>query len=344
MKLTLADVARLTGGQAFGDPGMVLTGVAGIEEAGRGDLTFAKEDALDRVPACRASAVIVPSRVEAKPAQVVVKDPHLAFVRVLEVVEKERAWVPKGVHARAVLDEGAQLGPDAAVGPGAVIGSRSRIGARTLVHANATIGPDCVIGDDCVIHPGVVLRERVVIGNRTIIHANTTLGGDGFGYLQVEGRQVKVPQVGGVRIGDDVEIGCNCTVDRGATGDTAIGNGVKIDNHSHIAHNCRIGDHCILVAYARLGGSVVLGRNVILAEDVGVTDHVTLGDGCIVTATARVSKSWPAGSVIGGTPAVEFERLKRSIVLQRKLPQIYRDLQEVRRHLGIGVTESAGET
>jgi len=335
MRISLSEIAKLTGGELAGDAALTVTGVAPLAEAGPGDLTFAREEFLDRLPACRGAAALVPRRAAGAIAQIVVPDPYLAFVRVLQAVERDLKPLPSGVHPSAVVEEGAELGEAAGLGPCAVVGKGSKIGARTVVCANATIGPGCRIGPDCVIHSGVAVRERVVIGARTVIHNNTTIGGDGFGYLQVEGCQVKVPQVGSVEIGDDVEIGCNCTIDRGTLGNTVIGNGVKMDNHCHIAHNCRIGDHSVLVAFARMGGSTVLGRNVLLAEDVGITDHVTLGDRCVVTATARVSKSWPAGSVIGGAPAMEFERAKRLATLQRKLPWIMDRIREIRERLGM---------
>ena len=304
MNVSLTEIAELTGGELLGDGNLVVTGVAGLAEARDGDLTFAKKELLDKLSDCRATAVLVPAKADAPVAQVVVEDPYLAFTRVLALVEKETRPLPEGIHASAVVEEGAELGEGVGLGPCAVVGSGAKLGARSVVCANASIGPNCELGEDCLIYTNVAIREGVKIGGRTIIHPNTTIGGDGFGYLQVSKKHVKIPQVGGVEIGNDVEIGCNCTVDRGTMGNTVIGNGVKIDNHSHIAHNCRIGDDCLLVAYARLGGSVVLGRNVILAEDVGVTDHVTLGDGCVATGLSRVSKSWPAGSVIGGTPAM----------------------------------------
>ena len=335
MRVTLAEIAELTGGELAGDGDLVITGVASLEDAGPGDITFAKAEFVNKLAQCRASAVLTPRGAETEIPHVAVHDPYVAFVRVLAVVGRELAALPEGVHPSAVVGEGADLAAGVALGPCATVGAHTRIGLRSVVCANASVGPNCTIGEACVIHANVAVREGVTIGDRTILHSNTTIGGDGFGYLQADGHHVKIPQVGGVVIGDDVEIGCNCTVDRGTMGDTTIGNGVKIDNHSHIAHNCRIGDGCLLVAYARMGGSVVLGRNVVLAEDVGITDHVELGDGCIATGTARVSKSWPAGSVIGGSPAIKFDRAQRIAALQRRLPQICEQLREIREHLGL---------
>jgi UDP-3-O-[3-hydroxymyristoyl] glucosamine N-acyltransferase len=218
-----------------------------------------------------------------------------------------------------------------ALGPHVAIGRHARIGARTVLCAGVVVGEGTVLGEDGVVHPNVTIRERVTIGNRALIHSGTTIGGDGFGFRKIGDENVKVPQVGTVRIGDDVEIGCNCTIDRAALDATVIGNGVKMDNHCHIAHNCRIGDHCILVAYARMGGGTVLGKNVLLAEDVGITDHVILGDGCIVAGSAKVSKDVPAGAVVWGNPAQEIRREKRERGALRRLPDMMEELRTLKR-------------
>lgn len=226
------------------------------------------------------------------------------------------------------------------MGAHAVIGDGRVLGDRAVVYANSTLGARCVLGADALIYSNVAIREEVRIGCRTIIHSGCSIGGDGFGYLQVEGRHVKVPQVGTVEIGDDVEIGCNCTVDRATMDKTIIEDGVKVDNHSHIAHNCRIGANSMLIAYARMGGSTTLGKNVMLAEDVGLTNGITLGDRCIVAASSKVSHSWPAGSVLFGAPAQRIEDEKRQMVMIKKLPQLYETVRELRRVVkGKGRTE-----
>ena len=335
MRITLNQLAELTGGELVGDGWAQVVGVNTLDAAGPGEAAFARKDSLQAVPSCRAEVVFVPERAEGPANQIVVEDPHLAFIELLRLVEAELRPRPEGVHERAAVDPSARLGEDVAVGAGACIGPRTEIGARTVVHPNATVGADCRLGADCEVHPGAVLRERVLVGSRTVIHANSTVGGDGFGYVLSRGRRVKAPQVGRVVIGDDVEVGCNTTVDRGAVGDTVVEDGVKMDNHCHVAHNCRIGAGSVLVGYARMGGSTVLGKNCVLAEDAAVSDHITLGDGCIVTATARVAKSWPAGSVLGGAPAMPFDQAKRVIMAQRRLPKIMRQITEIRAKLGL---------
>ena len=330
MRLTLAQIAELVEGELQGDPDLVITGVGSLDAAGPGDVTFVTADKVERLASCSASAALTPERVEGWANQVVTANPHLAFTRVLEQVEAERRALPSGIHPSAAIDETAELGEGVAVGACAVIGPGCRIGDRTVIGPNTSLAGKCEIGSDGLIYANVAIREGVRIGDRVIVHCNSTLGGDGFGFLQVDGRQVKVPQVGGVVLGDDVEIGCNCTVDRGTMDDTVVEEGVKMDNHCHVAHNCRVGAHTVMAGYSRLGGSTTLGRNCILAADVSVSDHVTLGDRCVVTATASVAKSYPEDTTLGGTPAVPFEKAKRVVMAQMRLPRLIRQVTEMR--------------
>ena len=332
MKATVSEICELVGGELVGDGSAVVERAAGIESAGPGDVTFAKREYLKAVAASKATAVLVPERVDgARPAQIVVSNPYFAFGKILRVAEADQRAHPRGIHPAAVIGEGVALGKDVALGAHAVIGDNSVIGDRAVIYPNVTIGANCRVGADTVIYSNTAVRECVTIGCRTIIHTCTSIGGDGFGYHQVEGAHMKIPQVGTVEIGDDVEIGCNCTVDRATVDKTVIESGVKIDNHSHIAHNCRIGENSMLIAYARMGGSTVLGKGVLLAEDVGLTNGITLGDGCIVGGSAKVSRSWPAGSVLWGMPAQRMADEKRQLILMRRLPRIYKTVRELKR-------------
>jgi len=334
MRYTVAEVALIAGGELHGDASVVITGVASLESARAGDLTFATREHLVRAASTAASAIVLPQVVPAlRIPQIVTAHPYLAFSRFLREVERERADLPQGIHPTAVVDPTAALGPEVALGPCAVVGARACIGARSRIGAHVVIGADCTLGEDVLIYPNVTIRERVRIGNRVIIHSGTTIGGDGFGYIQYEGRHVKVPQVGTVEIGDDVEIGCNCTIDRATMEKTVIGRGVKMDNHCHIAHNCIIGEDCLLVAYARIGGGTILGKGVLLAEDVGVTDHVKLGDGCIIGGTGKVSKDVPAGAIWWGNPAQDIKREKRERAALRRLPELFERVKELEKRL-----------
>jgi len=335
MRLTVGEIAALVGGKLEGDGAAIVERVASLDSAGPGDVTFARREHLKSARDSRATAVLLPEPVPGmRAAQVIVENPYYAFIILLRLVEKERRYPPRGIHPTAVLGENALVGEGAAIGAHAVLGDYCVLGDGAVIYPNVSIGAHCVIGAESVIYSNVSIREHVTIGRRTIIHSGASIGGDGFGYVQQGGVHVKVPQVGTVEIGDDVEIGCNCTVDRATVDKTVIGNGVKIDNHSHIAHNCRIGDHSMLIAYARMGGSTVLGKHVLLAEDVGLTNGITLGDGCIVGAASKVTRSWPAGSVIFGFPAQRKEDEKRQMVLVRKLPKLFETVKELKAQLG----------
>ena len=332
MRLTVAEACRLVGGELIGAGDAVIKGVASLALAGPEEITFARRENLKAAAGSRAAAVLVPERVQGMAAaQIVVPNPYFAFLSLLGIAEKEQRAHPRGIHPTAVVGEGVRLGTGVGLGAHAVIGDGCVLGDRAVVYPNSTLGARCVLGADSLIYSNVAIREEVRIGCRTIIHSGCSIGGDGFGYLQVEGRHVKVPQVGIVEIGDDVEIGCNCTVDRATMDKTVIENGVKIDNHSHIAHNCRIGANSMLIAYARMGGSTILGKNVLLAEDVGLTNGITLGDRCIVAASSKVSRSWPADSVLFGAPAQRMEDEKRQLVMIKKLPQLFESVRELRK-------------
>jgi len=332
MDLSVAEAAKIVNGEAIGDASARITTLAPLDQAGPGAITFAKREYLKAAAQSPATAILVPERVEGmKAAQIVVENPYFAFGALLQLAEQEQRAHPKGVHPSAVVGKNVTMGKDVALGAHAVIGDDCVIGDRVVIYPNTTVGAHCRIGDDTLIYANVAIREHVGIGRRTIIHTCTSIGGDGFGYLQVEGRHVKVPQVGTVEIGDDVEIGCNCTVDRATMDKTVIEDGVKVDNHCHIAHNCRIGAHSMLIGYARMGGSTVLGQNVLLAEDVGLTNGITLGDNCIVGACSKVQNSWPANSVIWGAPAQKMADEKRKVVLLKRLPRIYDTVRDLKK-------------
>ena len=345
MKLTVAEVAALVKGELAGPGDGIVDHVASLKAADEGAVTFAKHEFLTQAAATGATAVLVPEEVPDCPAaQIIVSNPYMAFLTILELVEKEQRPHPRGLHPTAVIGEHVQLGEGVGLGPHAVIGDNCVLGDRTVVYPNSTIGANSSLGADCVIHANTAVRENTVIGDRTIIHNNCSIGGDGFGYLQVGGHR-KIPQVGRVVIGNDVEIGCNCTIDRATMDETRIGNGVKIDNHSHLAHNCQVGDNSLLIAYARMGGSTRIGRNVLVLEDVGITNDVAIGDGSIIGAGSKVTRSWPAGAVLLGAPAQKMEDEKRQLVLIKKLPRLYEELRKLRAQVKelTAAAESKGE-
>lgn len=337
MNYSLSQIQSITGGKLVGDDNLRITGVGSIDSATEGDVTFIKDETyVDKIQTTRASAVVVHREIDgAEKPLIVVDNPFLAFTKLLAVVARENQQRPRGVHPTAIISENASIGAEVSIGAYVVVEDNVRIGDRVSIYPNVFIGHDSAVGEESVIYPNVIIREEVIIGKRAIIHAGTVIGDDGFGYLQVDGRHAKIPQVGTVEIGDDVEIGSKVTIARAALDKTIIGNGVKIDNHSHIAHNVVIGDDSMLIAYAKIAGGATIGKNVMIAEDVGVTDHAKIGDKCIIGGGSNVyKKNIEPGSIIWGSPAKPINLEKRIQALIKKLPQMMESLKELSRRLG----------
>jgi UDP-3-O-[3-hydroxymyristoyl] glucosamine N-acyltransferase len=316
---TLAQVARVVGGRVHGDGQTLLTGVATLEAAGQRDLSWVTDERLEAAGAAsRAGALLVSSesRASGKPA-VVVPLPQLALARWLEARHAPPA--PRAGKARgAFVDRTARLGPGVAVAAGATVAARAKIGARTIVSAGVFVGEGAEIGEDCVLHPNAAVLAGCKIGARCILQAGAVVGSDGFGYVWDGQGHHKIPQVGIVRLEDDVEIGANATVDRATLGETVIGRGTKIDNLVQVGHNVVIGAHAVLCGQAGIGGSSRIGKGVTLAGQVGISDHVTVGDGAILTGQAGIARRGrvPAGAVLSGMPALPHrEFLKRAALL-----------------------------
>lgn len=331
MEYLLKELQAITGGILVGDGNTRITGVASLEGAGPGDITFMKEEKfIEKALQTRASALVTHREVkELKRPQIIAEKPFFAFVKILEVFSQEKVKRPRGIHPTALVAKTATIGKEVSIGAYSVIEEEAVIGDRVTIYPMVYVGHDTRIGEDTLIYPRVSIREGVSIGRRAIIHSGTSIGGDGFGYLQVEGRHVKIPQLGTIEIGDDVEIGCNVTIDRATMDKTVIGRGVKIDNHSHVAHNVTIGEDTMLIAYAKIAGGAVIGKNVMIAEDVGITDHATIGDGCVIGGGSNVYKSLEPGAVVWGSPAKPIMEEKRIQVLLRKLPTMWEELKKL---------------
>ena len=330
IQYTLNHVQSIIGGKIIGNGDTIITDVASVEVAKEGSITFIKDDSLiPQAMISRASAFVVHREIQALiKSQIVTENPFLAFAKFMNVIAKEKYMRPAGIHHTAIISKEAIIGKGVSIGAYVVIDDYVCIGNNVIIYPNAFIGKESRIDDDSVIYANVSIRENVIIGKRAIIHCNSVIGDDGFGYLQIKGKHKKIPQIGTVEIGDDVEIGAMVTICRAALDKTIIGNGVKIDNHSHIAHNVSIGDNTMLIAYAKIAGSTKIGKNVMIAEDVGITDHVTIGDNCIIGGGSNVYKSLEPGAIVWGSPAKPINEEKRIQVLIKKLPEMYNAIKK----------------
>jgi UDP-3-O-[3-hydroxymyristoyl] glucosamine N-acyltransferase len=333
--LTLADIAERLGCRLEGHGAIEIDRVAAIDDAGPGALTFfVNPKYAAELRATRASAVILGEAAEAAPcAMLRSREPYLAFARAVALFADD--WRPApGVHALAWVAAGAVIAPDASVGPFAVVGEGARIGARTIVHPQATIGRQAVVGDDCVIHARASIRERVRIGNRVVLQDGAVVGSDGYGFARAQdGTHHKIPQVGGVVIEDDVEVGANSAIDRPAVGETRIGAGTKIDNLVQVAHGVTVGRNVLLAGQVGIAGSTVIEDDVTLAGQVGVAGHITVGKGTIATAQTGIPNSVEPGSFVSGYPAIPNREWLKSSAMFRRLPELRRTIADLERRV-----------
>jgi len=335
--VTVQQLADFVHGELVGNGEVPIARARALAEARPGDISFLENDQhLRELPHCRASALVIPKGLPVNGQPVIhVADPLAAFVMIVQLLHGRPDPPPHGIDPKACVHSTATIGPDASVFPFAVIGEGSTIGARCRIHSGVSIGRYCCIGDDVTIYPNSVLYDETAVGNRVIIHSNAVLGADGFGYRHHEGRHVKVPQLGSVEIGDDVEIGACTTIDRGTFQATRIGEGTKIDNLVQIGHNCRIGRHNLLVSQMGMAGSSSTGDFVVVAGQVGIVGHIHIGDQAIIGGQAGVTKDVPAGQRMLGSPATPEREQKRILMSLEKLPEIRKEIRRLKQHLGL---------
>jgi UDP-3-O-[3-hydroxymyristoyl] glucosamine N-acyltransferase len=329
----LKEIASLLNGEIFGDETVEIIGVSGIQDAQKGDITFisAKRYAKDAA-ACRASCIIVREPIDDLTVpQLKVANPYLAFARLLGHFYVASPQ-PSGISRDAFVSDKAEIAPGVSVGPLCFISDGVSIGSGTIISPFVFIGENSTIGEECRIHPHVTIREGIKIGNRGIIHSGTIIGSDGFGYVFDEGRYYKIPQVGGVIIGDDVEIGSNVSIDRATTGNTIIGGGTKIDNLTQIAHNVRIGNNAIIVAQVGIGGSTEIGDYVTLGGQAGVADHTVIDSGTMIGAQSGVMGHVSKGAY-SGSPAIPHRDWLKAQAIFAKLPELQKRLRQIEEKL-----------
>jgi UDP-3-O-[3-hydroxymyristoyl] glucosamine N-acyltransferase len=331
----LKDIAALLEGDFRGDGEAVISGVAGADEAGEGQITFlsGKKRLEERLRKIKATGVLVEEFIADAPVnQLRVDDPPYAFALLLGQFYP-RTHGPMGVSELAYVARDVHLGDDVSVRPFAYLAPGVRLGHRTVVYSGVYVGREVVVGEDCVLYPNVVLMPGTRLGDRCIIHAGSVVGADGFGYLQREGRNVKIPQAGGVLVGDDVEIGAGVTIDRATTGNTVIGEGTKIDNLVQVAHNVTIGAHSVLTSQVGIAGSSKLGDHVMIGGQGALSDHVEVTSNVMLAGRAGVIQDIDKPGVYSGLPAIPHRDWLRASALFARLPEMQRRIAELEKKL-----------
>jgi len=337
---TLEQLAALVRGRLVGDGSVPIRAARPVAEAGPGDITFIESQRYARMlRASPASAAIVgphfkSSAPEGSLPVIEVEDPIAAFlaVRTHLVGPARPRWV--GTHPRAFVSPTAKVGRDVAIYPLAYVGDEAEVGDGATLHPGAVVGARCTLGRGVILHPNVVLYEGVALGDRVEVHGGTVIGGDGFGYRTVEGRHVKIPQTGRVEIGDDVELGANCTVDRATFEATRIGEGTKIDNLVMIGHNNQIGRHNLLCGQVGMAGSCRTGDHVVMAGQAGIKDGTEIGDRVVVGAQAGVHRNIPTDQQVLGTPAIPIREQRRLFQMIARLPEMHKQLRDLIAQVG----------
>ena len=341
VSFTAADLAAITQPKSIrGSTIETIRGLAALADAGAGDLTFLGNPKYkSAVAGTRASVVLLPTDFIGEPAPgqlfLLVDNPSVALARVCARIEQS-LW-PKpapGVHPSASVAAGARIAATATIGPLCVIEAGAVIGERAHVQAQVFVGRNAVVGDDSWLMPGVVVEAECEIGRRVRLQPGVVIGSDGFGYEFVQGRHEKVPQVGNVVIGDDVEIGANTTIDRARFSRTSIGEGTKIDNLVQIAHNVVIGRHCLLCAQVGISGSTTLEDYVVMGGQSGTGGHITIGKGVKAGGRAGITGDVAAGSFVNGTPAIPYQLERRLVVLHHRLPELFKRVTALEEQLG----------
>jgi UDP-3-O-[3-hydroxymyristoyl] glucosamine N-acyltransferase len=334
VKKTLNEIAMLLGGDVKGDGEVLIESIRGIDEAGKGDLTFvANPKYQKKLDTTTASAILVASGTVCKGKNLlIVAEPYIALGRLLSLFHPEEEETG-GIHPNACIEAGADVSPEAVVYPGVHVCHGARVEDKAVLYPGVFIGQDAVVGEASILHPRVTIYRRCLIGRRVVLHAGVVVGSDGFGFARPGQDNVKIPQVGYVQIDDDVEVGANTTIDRGALGRTWVQRGVKIDNLVQIAHNVVIGEYSIVVAQVGISGSTTLGKGVIIGGQAGLVGHIRIGDHVMIAAGSGVHKDISAGQIVAGTPHLPHREWLKVEACRSKLPALRETLATLQRRI-----------
>lgn len=331
---TLAELAGMVGGEVVGDKDVTINGIGGIEDVKPGGITMvATAKVAAAAEAGPAAAVIVPPGLPPlRKPMLRVANPRYAFARILELFTPKPEFKP-GVHETAVIGENVTMGPGCHIGPYVCLGNGVKLGAKVVIYPGTVIADDVEIGDETLIYANVVIREGTRIGARAIIHGGAVIGSDGFGFVPVDGRYMKVPQVGRVVIEDDVEIGANVTIDRATTGVTLIKRGVKMDNLIQIGHNVVVGEDCAIVALVGIAGSTKLGSRVSMGGQSAIIGHLNIGNDSVIAARSLVINNLPPNSYVSGAPARPHGEDMRVAAAIGKVPELLKTVRDLQKRL-----------
>lgn len=334
MKKKLSEIVEIIGGELCGDGEILISGLNRLDMAKEGDLCFAVDGHIEEAKTCAASAVIIPANYvgDFPKTSIKIENPKAAFSKLLEIFVP-KIEIPQGVSDKAFVGKNVEIADDATIMPFAYVGDGVKIGSGAIIYPHTFIGHYSSIGEQTIIYSGVTIREYCKIGNRCVIHSSTVIGSDGFGFTTKDGVHTKVPQVGNVIVEDDVEIGANVGIDRAAMGSTVIGHGTKIDNLVHIAHNCKIGANCLIVAQTGISGSTTVGDNVIFGGQVGTVGHIKIGSNSIYAARSGITKNMPENFFGAGFPVQTHSEWLRNQVALQKVPALMKRVVQLEKKI-----------
>lgn len=339
--LTLGDLSKYLSEQGLaneirGDVSRIITGCNTLDDACDGDITFLNNPKYrEKIATTQASAIIMQEDHSLQPVipQIICHDPYQALTVSIQKIYGQRKHPQWGVHESAFVTPSAKVGSNANIGPFAFVGEDAEIGDNATIYPGVFVGPRVKIGDDVALYANVTVYEGCRLGHRVTLHSGTVIGQDGLGYAPAGEKWMKIPQVGNVEIGDDVEMGANCAIDSATMGTTFVGHGSKLSDLIAIGHGCKIGDNCMIVAQAGLAGTVTVGKNVIIAGQAGIVGHISIGDKAKVYAQSGVGSSIKAGESVLGTPASDLSDARRQMIAVRKLPAMRTRLREMESEL-----------
>src|SRR5208283_2054902 len=332
--MKLYELADKLGAELEGPGDIEITGVAGMLDAAEGHITFLEGKNFKQLEQLHASAALVPPDAPrgTRLPMLRVKNPRLAFAKALELFYVH-PYHPSGISSQASIGRDVVIGSDPSIYPCVVVADDAKIGDRVILYPGVYLGKGSVVGDDSIVYPNECIRENVQVGKRVILYAGAVIGADGFGFVTDGGEHHKIPQVGGVIIEDDVEIGANTTVDRATLGNTVIKQGTKIDNLVMIAHNVTIGEHCLLMSQVGIAGSCTLGKYVVLTGQVGLADHITIGDRVMVGAKSGIMRDIEADQVAIGIPALPYREWVKVQAVIPKLPELRKQILDLEKQI-----------